>query len=426
MSQELQTRTGHGLPSAADAGPLSLPPEVTLADGLDEREAVAIALWKSPEFAATLADLGLARAELAEAGLLKDPILSFLFPFGPKQYEWTLSLPIEFLWQRPLRIAVARLDLERTANELVRHGLDLVLEARLACVEAALAHQRAQTAEEQGELARELERIEERRLETGDAGPAELELARLRSSRAVIEAQRLVAEAHAARLALEAVLGMDIAAETAIRCDLTDRGLPEECSEEDLLTAALTARPEVRAAELAVEAAAEGVGLARAEAWKLSLVVDANEKGSEGFEVGPGLALPLPVLSGARGTSAKTEARLEQAVRSRLATGARVRAEVRAAHARYESCLARLQEHCERVEPEARRLLDLGQRARSLGASAPSEWGEVQLAALAARRDGLELEAHCRRARALLERSVGCRLEQLPSPAGEAPEEHAP
>ena len=57
-----------------------LPPDVNIADGLTQEEAVAIALWNSPSFQATLADLGIARADLAEAGLLRNPILSLLFP----------------------------------------------------------------------------------------------------------------------------------------------------------------------------------------------------------------------------------------------------------------------------------------------------------------------------------------------------------
>ena len=72
----------------------ALPPDVNLADGLTQEEAVAIALWNSPSFQATLADLGIARADLAEAGLLRNPILSLLFPLGPKQLEFTLQYPV--------------------------------------------------------------------------------------------------------------------------------------------------------------------------------------------------------------------------------------------------------------------------------------------------------------------------------------------
>ena len=45
-----------------------LPPDVDLTDGLTQEEAVAVALWNSPSFQATLTDLGIARADLAQQG----------------------------------------------------------------------------------------------------------------------------------------------------------------------------------------------------------------------------------------------------------------------------------------------------------------------------------------------------------------------
>ena len=94
LNAALRERTGHALKPAG--GP-SLPPDVTLEDGLTSDEAVAIALWNSPSFQLTLADLGLARADLVEAGLLRNPVLSLLFPWGPKQLEWTLQFPFDVL-----------------------------------------------------------------------------------------------------------------------------------------------------------------------------------------------------------------------------------------------------------------------------------------------------------------------------------------
>jgi cobalt-zinc-cadmium efflux system outer membrane protein len=56
-----------------------LPPDASIEDGLTSQEAVSIALWNSPSFQATLTDLGLARADLVEAGLLRNPMFSLLF-----------------------------------------------------------------------------------------------------------------------------------------------------------------------------------------------------------------------------------------------------------------------------------------------------------------------------------------------------------
>lgn len=91
-----------------DAEGTAIPPGVVVDDGLTQEEAVAIALWNNPDFQLQLADLGFARADLLEAGLLQNPVLSLLFPLGPKQLEFTLKWPIEVLWERPRRVASAR------------------------------------------------------------------------------------------------------------------------------------------------------------------------------------------------------------------------------------------------------------------------------------------------------------------------------
>ena len=67
-----------------------------------------------------------------EAGFLRNPIFSLLLPVGPKQLEFTLNWPLEALWQRPRRVAAARLDVERVAQGLVQGGLDVVRDAKLA------------------------------------------------------------------------------------------------------------------------------------------------------------------------------------------------------------------------------------------------------------------------------------------------------
>ena len=54
------------------------------------------------------------------------PILSLLFPFGPKQLEFTLQYPFEVLWQRPARVDAARLNAQAIGERLVWDALSLV------------------------------------------------------------------------------------------------------------------------------------------------------------------------------------------------------------------------------------------------------------------------------------------------------------
>ncbi len=151
LGAKLQQRgVGNVRPDGASTGATAqLPPGVSLHDvtgDLNETAAVAIALWNNAAFQENLAKLGLARADLAQAGLLANPTLSVLFPIGARQLELVAALPLEALWLRPQRIALAEQDAERVAQGLVQHGLDLARDVKHGLSELALAAERAELA----------------------------------------------------------------------------------------------------------------------------------------------------------------------------------------------------------------------------------------------------------------------------------------
>ena len=96
----------------------------------------------------TLADLGLSRADLVQAGMLPNPTFSMLIPVGAKPLELTVRYPFEFPLAAPRRVAAAKLDYERTAQRLVQSGLDLIRDVRLAFAELTLADERVKLAAE--------------------------------------------------------------------------------------------------------------------------------------------------------------------------------------------------------------------------------------------------------------------------------------
>jgi cobalt-zinc-cadmium efflux system outer membrane protein len=158
-----------GRPGAAPSTRFALPDGVKLDDGLSEDEAVAIALWNNATFQADLAQLGLARANLVEAGLLHNPIFGLLFPVGPKQLEAFVNWPLDAFRQRPRRVAAARLDLDRVTESLVQNGLDLVRDVRLQYASLAMAEERARIAAEQTRERVEMVEIVNARFRAGES-----------------------------------------------------------------------------------------------------------------------------------------------------------------------------------------------------------------------------------------------------------------
>ena len=325
-------RSGINASSLAATTAWTMPAGTSLDDGVTEDEAIAVALWNNPDFHVALTELGIARADLITAGMIRNPILSLLFPWGPKQFEMTLNWPIEMLWQRPRRIADARLNGEAVAQTLVAHGLRLVADVRLAFADVEAANRSLAIATGQTAVAQKLADISSARLRAGDISEFEARLAATDATRIAAASQTRAGARDAAMLRLRALLGL---APDAPALTLSSTGpRATGCGNlADLLKTALASRPDVRAAELQVEAAGERVGLEKGRVMTLTAILDANGEGRQGFEMGPGLAAELPLFSQNQGGRARAAAELDRAGRRYLATRASVSTRIEAAHA---------------------------------------------------------------------------------------------
>jgi len=310
----------------------AMPPGLVVDDGLSSEEAVSIALWNNPAFQVTLADLGFARADLIEARQLRNPVFSLLFPWGPKQLEYTLQVPIDAIWQRPRRVKAALLDADAMAARLMSDGLGVMAQARMVYVDATAADARVRLARESAELWGRLRQIADARLREGDI--SELEARSVRSEAAMADASVRGADGdkELTHIQLDTVLGYAVPA-VSMLTPVDDLPLSPCESLDELLAGALASRPDIRAAELAVEAAGARAGLEQSKIVTLTATLDANGEGREGFELGPGLVFDIP-LNGNAGARARAAAGLTQASRRYLAVQATVRAELRTAVAR--------------------------------------------------------------------------------------------
>src|SRR6266545_4618011 len=131
VSKEVEARTGHKINTAAKAAGWTLPEGVSLDDGLTEDDAVAIALWNNPALQAEMTALGLARADLIEAGQLRNPSLTLIFPFSTRILESVANWPFEALWRRPRGVAAQSLEGEGGGGSLFPGALAPVRAPRL-------------------------------------------------------------------------------------------------------------------------------------------------------------------------------------------------------------------------------------------------------------------------------------------------------
>ena len=127
ISSELVERVGTSLPAASAVPAGEFPEQVSLEDGLSEAEAVTVALWNNADFHGDLAQLGLARADLLEAGILPNPVLALVFPGNTKLREGTLAFPVDLL-QRVKADVIERFSAtQRVPRQLVDPAMPLDL-----------------------------------------------------------------------------------------------------------------------------------------------------------------------------------------------------------------------------------------------------------------------------------------------------------
>jgi cobalt-zinc-cadmium efflux system outer membrane protein len=403
LDSALRARTSLGI-RVADAEPL--PPQVVVADGLTSEEAVAIALWNSPSFQATLADLGIVRADVIEAGLLRNPVFSVLFPLGPKQLEWALQFPFEVLWQRPRRVAMAEANARVIGERLVWDGLTLVAQARSAHADAVIAERRVQLSAENADVAQRLARITEARLRAGDISELEARASRADAARAQAAQRALEHDQELARVALAALLGLDAAADQ-VRA-VPDRGLDlTACgTESSRLEEALAARPDVRAAEIGIEAAGDRARWERSRVWTLVGVLDGNGTGANA-NAGPGVNLEIPVFNRNQGGIARADAEIERASRQYTAVRAQVLTDVRSSSARVRQAEQAAAAWRTEVVPSLEGELRQAERAYQAGEIPLYVLLEGNRRLLEGRSRLLDADADLQRAAIALERSIG-------------------
>ncbi|AKT42703.1 uncharacterized protein CMC5_069300 [Chondromyces crocatus] len=409
IAAELQRTTRHALGDATR--PPSLPPGVKQASAIGEDDAVAIALWNSAAFGAELAQLGASQADLAEAGALPNPTLSVLFPIGPRQLELTLLAPISALIQRPYRVDAARLDVERVARGLVQRGLDLARDARLAWIDVEAARGRAEARRQLAGTWKEVARITHSRLDAGDAPEFESTTAEADAVDAFDQSERAGTELSAALERLRLTLGL---ADTALGQHLGTRAAPVDetppAEETSLLTSAAAARPDVRAAELRIEAAGERLGWEKSKIFNLLGRLDVKPVGTLGgppLVPLPGGQIDLPIFNWNPGGRGRAEAEIETAALQYQLLRQSVATDIRLARLQLVQALASLHRFRETILPLLERAADIALQSFENGA-------ESYLVVLDATRrlgDGrvrlVDFEADVRRARAHLERHLG-------------------
>ena len=334
ISEGIKERTDYTLRQSPESNQFEFPEWVTLDDGLTQNEAVGLALWNNAQLQVDLAALGFARADLIEAKMIPNPAFSLLFPIGPKVLETDLGIPVDVLWQRPHRIAAAKLDAQSLAEDLITNGLELIRDVQATYVGLWLSQKKLDLAVEDAQIRNEIIRLTQARLKAGDISGIEADKVYIDSLESIGNIRSLLKETDVTKLRLNALLGLS---EDNVTYNTETINIPEEStySIDTLLETAFAARPDLRAAELSIEAAGKKVGWEKSKIYNFIAIIDAKDEGEDSLTVGPGIQLDIPIFNQNQGQIARAKAELEQAARKYEALRQNIILQVRQTFTRY-------------------------------------------------------------------------------------------
>lgn len=400
----LAERTGY-----VQTKPGCLPYGLTMADEIGENEAVLVALWNNAAFQEALADLGIARGDLIQAGLLPNPEVVWLFGMPDKPFRYLVDFPLETLWLRPIRVRAAQREADRVSQRLTQLGLDLIRDTRQAFADSVLARGRLQVAEDAVRIRGEVARFAEIRLKAGDASVQEAATAKIDADQARQDLARIQYDAGIADQKLRWLLGIGERPEP-LKLDVTPP--PERFKQpmDGLVDIATASRPDALAAEQNAAAARERLRIAKIGWVRFLGIADATAGDRTGHEFGPGLRATLPVLNWNQGTIARFEAELQKANRQKATVHNQIVNDVGVAYLRYCQSRDELKVLDERVRPEAEAAIRRAEAAYKEGNTPYVVVLETTRQLLDSRLRRFVLQAELRKTWAELERSVGRRL----------------
>jgi cobalt-zinc-cadmium efflux system outer membrane protein len=386
--------------------------------GIDQDEAVRIALGNNLDLRMAAADLEAARGRVADARVvLRDnPELEAEFaerssPDGDfNDRGFSLSQKFEVAGQRRHRVSAAESELAGLEAEVEHLRLRIAGEVRVAFLDAVLARKSASFARESSRLAEEMLDLVTQRRDAGDATDLEVNLAVIENARARRAVSAAELRGRESLAELKRVLAIPESEPLKITGEIETPG-KLDVPLDTLVERALAARGDLLALRRAGEAREAEVRLARTKRLP-DLGLSATYEREEGTDDihGVGVAVSLPVFNRGKGKIAEARARSSRAglelERGRLEIERQVAEAYRRYVAAYEYVGIYDREILDRVTDNLE-LLRLSLEAGKIG---PVELIPVRRDLTEVRREYLESLGELHRARAALEIAVGGNL----------------
>ncbi|MFC5479663.1 TolC family protein [Massilia suwonensis] len=327
------------LPQAADTDPAGEELARLAHSPLSADDAVRIALLNNRGLRASLAALGVAEAELVQAGRMRNPSVGFsrLSGGGETEIERSVMFDLVGLLSIPIRRDIEARRFEGAKLAAATSAVRLAADTRKAWFNAVAAAQSASYAEQVREAAQASAELAARMAKVGNLSALDQAREQAFSAEALTQLARARHNATAARERLIRLMGL-WGSQTAFQLPARLPELPNAPREPGNIEAlAMQQRLDVQLAKRDAQATARALGLSQATGFVN--VLDAGYANSSksgaprenGYEIE--LVLPLFDWGGAR--TAKAESIYMQSVHRAADTAITARSQVREAYSAY-------------------------------------------------------------------------------------------
>lgn len=393
--------------------------KVMLTQELTVDDCVEIALLNNRALQAIYEELGVAQADLVEAGLLQNPVFigQIRFPSRP-EIPWEADVVQNFLdlFVLPLRKRMAEAGFERAKYQVASAVLDHAAHVRSAYYTLQGAEQLREMRATAAEATEASAELATRQFQASNISELDRSNEHALHEQAMIEFALSEGEVLTERERLNGLMGLW--GEEADQWRIATRlpGLPErEVAFTDLETLALSQRLELQRARQEIEVTAQSLGLAqftRAAGGITRLDVGGHyEREPEGIgTAGPSLVITLPIFNQGQPALARAEALLRQSQQRYNALAAQIHSEVRAARDRLFTARHLVDRYQTSTLPLRERIVQESQLHYNAMQIGPFQLLQARQAQLDAGRQYTETLRNYWVARSDLERAVGGRL----------------
>ncbi|MEO8008999.1 MAG: TolC family protein [Betaproteobacteria bacterium] len=341
--------------SDADADTVRATVKKLLASPLPVDDAVQVALINNRGLQATYAELGIAEANLVQAGRLRNPGFTFLRAQGggEKRIERTYTFDFVSLIMAPLATRIERRRLEQTKLLVTNEVFRIAAETRKAYFEAVAAQESVRYFEQvksAAEAGAELARLMAKAGNWSKLDQAREQVFYAEAVAQLARAQQNGVTGRERLIRLMGLWGEDLQFMLPERLPALPNDKPEL---KDLEPYAIRERLDIRSAQRETEALAASLGLTKTTRFLNVLDVSYLRNSEPGGvrETGYEISLEIPIFDWGGARVAKAEAIYMQAVNRVAETAVNARSEVRGSYAGYVSAYELAKHYRDEIVP---------------------------------------------------------------------------